>query len=295
MAIFLQAVISGFAQGCVYALIALGYSVIYSTLRMGHFAQGDFYMFGVYLGLTFSFYLGLPIVLVFVLAALVNSLVMLGFERTIYRPMYMGSPMALIMTTMGMQFVMQEVAKIIWGAETRLFPPFFTREVYRFNFFGGTVMLSTQNLLVITVSFSLMIVLTIFMTKTKTGLAMLAISMNRKATSLMGVKVSTLITATYVLAAGFSAVAGTLMGPLYNASFMMGTLAGSKAMIAAIMGGFGSFPGAVLGGIIYGIIETLGSLYITSRYKDAFSFLILILILFLRPQGLLGQKSITKV
>jgi branched-chain amino acid transport system permease protein len=295
MASFLQAILGGFSQGCVYALVALGYSVIYSTLRMGHFAQGDFYMLGCFLGVTFYVRLGLPILLVFVLAAFLNSLIMLGFERTIYRPMYRGSPMALIMTTMGMQYVLQEIAKIIWGAAPVRFLPFFTRAVYQFKVFGSVVSLSTQNVLVISVSISLMIVLTIFITKTKTGLAMLAIAMNSKATTLMGVRVNTLITTTYVMAAAFSAVAGVLMGPLYNASFTMGGLVGAKAMTAAMMGGFGSFPGAVLGGILYGIVETLGSLYITARYKDAFSFIMLALVLIIRPQGLLGKKSITKV
>ena len=133
------------------------------------------------------------------------------------------------------------------------------------------------------------------MKKTKTGLAMSAVSMNRKAASLMGVKISTIIAATYIIAAGLAAIAGVLMGPLYSVRFSMGGSVGTKALTAAVLGGFGSLPGAMLGGVLLGMIETLSSLYISSAYKDAFTFIVLIVVLFFRPQGILGQEKITKV
>ena len=295
MAMLLQAVISGIAQGAVYALIALGYSVIYSTLRMGHFAQGEFYMLGAFIGLTLATKLGLPVVLVFVGAALLTAIVMLILERLAYRPLYSGSPMALLISTMGMQYVVQEIAKLVWGSDVKRFPALFHNKTYYLNVFGDRLAITTQNIFVILICIGLMLVLGLFMKYSKTGMAMRAVAMNRKAASLMGVNSSTIISATYVIAASLAAVAGVLMGPLYSVSFTMGTATGNKAMTAAVMGGFGSLPGAMLGGLLLGVIETLGSLYISSSYKDVFSFILLIIVLFWRPQGILGQEDVVKV
>ncbi|MDR1637081.1 MAG: branched-chain amino acid ABC transporter permease [Treponema sp.] len=295
MVILVQALFSGLAQGCVYALIALGYSVIYSTLKMGHFAQGDFYMLGAFIGLNLAAAFGLPGVLVFMGAALLTSAVMLILEYAAYRPMYNGPPLALLICTLGMQYVVQEIAKTLWGSDVRRFPPLFANTVYYVSFLGDRIAISMQNVWVITVCIALMAALVLFMGKTKTGIAMGAVSMNRKAAALMGVKISTIIRSTYIIAAALAAVAGVLMGPLYSVSFSMGGITGNKAMTAAIMGGFGSLSGAIVGGVLLGIVETLGALYLSSAYKDVFSFVILILILFCRPQGILGQASITKV
>jgi branched-chain amino acid transport system permease protein len=295
MNIFLQALISGAAQGCVYALIALGTSVIFSTLRLGHFAQGDFYMFGVFIGLFLWSQVGLPVILVFIGAIVIVSVTMLVAERLAYRPMYSGSGTSLIMCTLGMQFVIQEIAKFGWGTDIVRFPPMFEAKVYRFGLAGHELTLSTQNVLVISIGVTLMLLLLFFMTKTKTGIAMNAVAMNRKAAALMGVKINTIIAATYVIAAALAAVTGVLMGPQYSARYSMGSTMGNKAMTAAIMGGFGNMGGAILGGMILGIAETMASLYISTAYKDVFSFIILIIVLFCRPQGLLGRARITKV
>lgn len=288
---FIQSVIGGVVQGSVYALIALGYSVIYSTLKMGHFAQGEFYMLGAFLGMTFFTRMGLPVVIVFAGAALVTSIVMLVVERLAYRPLYNRPAMSLLMATMGMQYVMQELARDVWGSDVmrsnNLFPQ-------RSLEFGGLI-ITVQNLLIILVCAVLMIMLTLFMKKTKTGVAMSAVAMNRKAASLMGVRTSTIIMATYVIAACLAAVAGVMMGPIYSVKYSMGTTFGNKAMTAAVMGGFGSLPGAMLGSILLGVVESLCSYYISTSYKDVFSFIILVIVLFCRPQGLLGKKSTTKV
>ena len=152
-----------------------------------------------------------------------------------------------------------------------------------------------QNLAVIGISAVLMIVLTIFMKKTKTGIAMSAVSMNRRAASMMGVKISTIIAATYIISAFLAAVAGCLMGPVYSVVYHMGTTMGNKAMVAAVMGGFGTLPGAMLGGLLLGVAETLCGVYISAAYKEIVSFFILIAVLMIRPQGILGKKSIMKV
>lgn len=291
MITFLQALFSGVAQGAIYALIALGYSVIFSTLKMGHFAQGEFYMLGAFLGMTLASKLGLPAVAVFAGSALITSVVMLVLERVAYRPMYNRPMMGLLIATMGMQFVVQWIARLLWGSDVNRSPELFANESLQV----GPIVVTTQNLWILGICATLMIGLTLFMKKTKTGVAMSAVSMNRKAAALMGVKTHTIIMATYVIAACLAAVAGVMMGPIYTVRFSMGTTVGNKAMTAAVMGGFGSLPGAMLGGVLLGVVETLCGLYISTAYKDAFSFVILVLVLFWRPQGILGKASVTKV
>ena len=285
MVTFFQAVFGGLAQGCVYALIALGYSVIYSTLKMGHFAQGAF------VGLTLFTRMKLPVVIAFAGAALFTSILMLVLERLAYRPLYNRPSMSLLMATLGMQYVVQEIVRDIWGSDVVRSDNIFPQK----NFSIGGLVITAQNLLIILICAVLMIALTVFMKYSKTGRAMTAVSMNRKAASLMGVRTPTIIMATYVIAACLAAVAGVMMGPIYSVKYSMGTTFGNKAMTAAVMGGFGSLPGAMLGSVLLGIVESLCSLYISTAYKDVFSFVILVIVLFCRPQGILGKKSITKV
>lgn len=295
MVIFIQALFSGIAQGAIYALIALGYSVIYRTMQMGHFAQGEFYMLGAFFGLTLATKLGFSAVLVFTGAAALTAIVMLALERLAYRPMYNRPALALLICTLGMQYIVQEIAKTFWGSDIKRFPAIFDNKAFYIPFMGDRIAVTMQNICVILICVALMAGLMIFMKKSKIGMAMNAVAMNRKAAALMGVNINTIIMATYVIAACLAAVAGVLMGPIYSVSFSMGTATGNKAMIAAVMGGFGSLPGAMLGGMILGITETLGALYISSAYKDVFSFILLIVILFWKPQGILGQAKITKV
>ena len=291
MVTFFQAVFGGLAQGCVYALIALGYSVIYSTLKMGHFAQGEFYMVGAFVGLTLFTRMKLPVVIAFAGAALFTSILMLVLERLAYRPLYNRPSMSLLMATLGMQYVVQEIVRDFWGSDVVRSDNIFPQK----NFSIGGLVITAQNLLIILICAVLMIALTVFMKYSKTGRAMTAVSMNRKAASLMGVRTPTIIMATYVIAACLAAVAGVMMGPIYSVKYSMGTTFGNKAMTAAVMGGFGSLPGAMLGSVLLGIVESLCSLYISTAYKDVFSFVILVIVLFCRPQGILGKKSITKV
>lgn len=260
MVTFFQAVFGGLAQGCVYALIALGYSVIYSTLKMGHFAQGEFYMVGAFVGLTLFTRMKLPVVIAFAGAALFTSILMLVLERLAYRPLYNRPSMSLLMATLGMQYVVQEIVRDIWGSDVVRSDNIFPQK----NFSIGGLVITAQNLLIILICAVLMIALTVFMKYSKTGRAMTAVSMNRKAASLMGVRTPTIIMATYVIAACLAAVAGVMMGPIYSVKYSMGTTFGNKAMTAAVMGGFGSLPGAMLGSVLLGIVESLCSLYIST-------------------------------
>lgn len=287
----MQAAFSGIVTGSVYALIALGYSIIYRTMRMGHFAQGDFYMFGAFVGCQLFTVWKLPVVAAFAGAMLVTSILMLIVERLTYRNLYSGSAMALLMATMGMQYIIQEIVKNIWGADNMKANNIFPSKVFQV----GSLIVTLQDICILSICVVLMLALTWFMKNTKTGVAMNAVSMNRKAASLMGVRNNRIIMVTYVLSACMAAIAGTMMGPIYSVRYTMGTTFGNKAMTAAVMGGFGSLPGAMLGSIILGVVESLSNLYIGTKYRDIVAFVILVIVLFTKPQGLLGRKSTTKV
>ena len=258
----MQAAFSGIVTGSVYALIALGYSIIYRTMRMGHFAQGDFYMFGAFVGCQLFTVWKLPVVVVFAGSMLVTSILMLVVERLTYRNLYAGSSMALLMATMGMQYIIQEIVRNIWGSDNMKASNIFPSKVFQV----GSLIVTLQDICILSICVILMLALTWFMKNTKTGVAMNAVSMNRKAASLMGVRNNRII-----------------------------TTFGNKAMTAAVMGGFGSLPGAMLGSVILGVVESLSNLYIGTKYRDIVAFVILVIVLFTKPQGLLGKKSTTKV
>lgn len=287
----MQAAFSGIVTGSVYALIALGYSIIYRTMRMGHFAQGDFYMFGAFVGCQLFTVWKLPVVVVFAGSMLVTSILMLVVERLTYRNLYAGSSMALLMATMGMQYIIQEIVRNIWGSDNMKASNIFPSKVFQV----GSLIVTLQDICILSICVVLMLALTWFMKNTKTGVAMNAVSMNRKAASLMGVRNNRIIMVTYVLSACMAAIAGTMMGPIYSVRYTMGTTFGNKAMTAAVMGGFGSLPGAMLGSVILGVVESLSNLYIGTKYRDIVAFVILVIVLFTKPQGLLGKKSTTKV
>ena len=291
----MQCVVSGVAQGAIYGLIALGYSVIFSTMRMGHFAQGDFYMFGAYLAFQALSRWNSSVWIGVALAVVGTSLLMLVTERLVYRPMYTGAGTGLLIATMGMQFIIQEIARVIWGTEVRKIMPFISTGSVTYNLFGMNLVIAIENLVFILVCSILMIILALFMKFTKMGLSMSATSMNRDAAQLMGVKLTTVIATTYIMAASLAAISGLLMGPRFSVTYSMGAATGSRAMTAAVLGGFGSMPGAMLGGILLGIIEITGAYYISSAYREVFTFAVLIIVLFWRPQGILGRRSITKV
>ena len=295
MEIFLQCVISGIAQGAIYGLIALGYSVIFSTMRMGHFAQGDFYMIGAYLAYQSLSLWSQSIWVTVVVAVIGTSLIMLLIERVVYRTMYAGSSTSLLIATMGTQFIVQELAVLIWGSETRKIMPYIPPGSVTYNFRNMQFVISIESIVFITVCSVLMIILALFMKFTKMGQSMSAVSMNKDAAQLMGVKLTTVIATTYIMAASLAAISGLLMGPRYSVVYTMGNLTGNRAMTAAVLGGFGNMPGAMLGGVLLGIVEIVGAFYISSAYRDVFTFAVLILVLFWRPQGILGRRGITKV
>ncbi len=297
MVILLQCVIQGIAQGSIYALVALGYSIIFSSVRMANFSQGDFFMVGA-VSCYFMFVVNkLPLLVSMAISVTFTSILMLIIERLAFRPQYNRPGIGLMITTMGMQYIVQEIVKMIFGAEPRKMPPIFGADnrTFAFKLLNSEIRAAQTDMIIILLCAIFMTSLAIFIKYTKVGIAMSAVSINRRAAQLMGIKLTTIITVTYVLAAAFSALAGIMTSPRFSVSFTMGGAPGSKAMTSAVLGGFGNMPGAMLGGIVMGIIEIMTAFYISTAYRDVVVFVVLTTVLFWRPQGLLGRRSITKV
>lgn len=292
MNIFIQCVINGVALGAVYTIMALSYTILFGTLRIANFAQGDIYMIGMLLGFTFYVNASMHFVLALVLSIIITTAVLLLIERAVYRPILKVSSMYLFIATIGMATFLRNASQLVFGSESYSFPHLLGSSPI---WITEDISILPQNIIIICVGVVLVIALFLFMRKTKTGLAMSAVSMNPFAASLMGVNYSKITTITYTISASMAAIAGVFTAPIYNVNTTVGATLGLKALIAAVMGGFGNSVGAILGGMILGLVEALGSTYISSAYKDAFAFILLLIILFLRPQGILGRKSISKV
>lgn len=292
MDILIQCIINGIAIGAVYSIMALSYTILFGTLKIANFAQGDIYMIGMLLGYTFYVSASLPFIVSLVISIIITIAVLLIIDRVVYRHILKVSSMYLFIATIGMATFLRNFSQLIFGSESYSFPHLFGSTPIQIT---ENISIIPQNILIIIVCIALVIALFWFMRKTKTGLAMSAVSMNPFAASLMGVNYSRITTITYAISAGMAAIAGVFSAPLYNVSTTIGASLGLKALVAAVMGGFGNVPGAILGGILLGLIEALGSTYISSAYKDAFAFIILLVVLFIRPQGILGRKNISKV
>ncbi len=299
---FTQQLINGLALGAVYALIALGYTMVYGILQLINFAHGEVYMLGAYLGiivLGMLTYLGLPAYSL-TLSILITVLVSISFcafygagiERIAYRPLRNATKLAPLISAVGMSIILQNVVMLTQGKEYKNLPPMLPSQ--GFNLFGANV--SPVQIFILSVSILIMIALHLFVKKTSLGKAMRATSQDRVMAGLVGINVNQVISVTFMIGSALAAVAGVMVTLYYGVvHFFMGYLAGIKAFTAAVLGGIGSIPGAMLGGFILGMIENFGASYISSVYKDAFAFLVLIITLILRPAGLLGQKAVDKV
>jgi branched-chain amino acid transport system permease protein len=291
MDIFLQAIINSLASGSMYALIAIGYSLIVSTMDLTNFAQGEIFMVGAFFGLTFFVWLGLPFWLSFMLAVLATAILACIIERLAYRPLYKAPINYLLLSTIGVSILLKNAARIVWGTETFAFPSVLgDKPVYI-----GNLIIIPQNIWIIGVGIFFMIILSLFLKKTNFGTAMRAVSMNKLAASLMGIKLSMVTMCTMAISAALGAVSGVMMAPVFHVDASMGSLVGLKAFTAAVLGGYGDLRGAVIGGLTLGILETLGSRFISSNYRDAIAFIVLFIILFIRPQGIMGKAKVVKV
>lgn len=294
-----QYIINGIAQGAIYALIALGYTMVYGILKLINFAHGEFYMVGAFLGVIAIGTLGMPVwIAIPVVMAASGGLAVL-VERIAYRPLRNAGRVAPLITALGVSIFLLEAARVIFGAQPRSFPPVMEQQIYDLAFLGeafdGVIVQKTQ-LVILAVSLSLMFLLRWVVQSTKVGRAMRALSMDFDASRLMGVPLNRTIAFTFFVGAALAGVAGILVGMHYNnVDTYMGQLAGLKAFTAAVLGGIGVIPGAVLGAFALGVIENLVVGYMESSYRDAIAFAILIFVLMVRPWGLMGKPERVKV
>ncbi len=302
---FLQQTINGLAWGSIYALIALGYTMVYGILRLINFAHGDVYMIGAMVGCLLSQWLltwmgaaamsSSLIVFPFVLASSMMVCALLGFliERIAYRPLRQAPRINSLITAIGVSLLLQFGGQMLFGADPRFFPPLISEK----PIFAGTgLIINRAQILILSTTFVLMVSLHLFVTKTKWGLALRAVSHSHVASQLMGFPLNRVITLTFMLGSALAGAGGVLVGlsnPKVDA--LMGIMPGLKAFVAAVLGGIGSIPGACLGGLLMGVLETYVTAYISSTYRDALAFVLLILILLFRSQGLLGRKKVEKV
>ncbi len=295
---FLQQLVNGLSLGSIYALIALGYTMVYGVLRLINFAHGDVYMVGAYVGYYLSRKLAgrepsFVSAFVVMLGAMVAcALLGLVIERLAYRPVRRASRLTLLITAIGVSLFLENGGQLVFGPDPKFFPSL----APHFDFLVADVRLTSEQITVIGVSFLLMVLLQFFIMKTRTGKAMRAVSFNLDAAKLMGISTDWIIAVTFALGSALAAAAGVLIGmQIPKIDPLMGILYGLKAFVAAVLGGIGNVPGAVLGGLLIGISEVMVVGYLSSTYRDAIAFGILILVLLLRPQGILGSVQKEKV
>lgn len=290
---FLQQLINGVALGSVYALIALGYTMVYGIITLINFAHGEIFMVGAFIGWILVSYFKMNI-FVAIFGAMVFCMIMgVLIELIAYRALRKSSRLSALISAIGVSIFLSSLAQMIFGADAKGFPDtaFPVRQIHI-----GSADISTLQILIIGVSAILMIGLEFIVQKTKIGKAMRATSEDYNTSALMGINVNRVISFTFALGSALAAAGGVLVGVLFNAiSFNMGLMAGLKAFAAAVLGGIGSIPGAMLGGLLLGVSEVFGVAIGFSSYRDAIAFTILVLVLLVKPTGLLGQKITKKV
>ena len=290
---FLSYLISGISLGSVYAIIALGYTMVYGIAKMLNFAHGDVIMIGGYVSFCAMFYLGLPSIVAVLMAVVVCTVLGIVIERLAYKPLRSAPSLAVLITAIGVSYFLQNSALLIWKAAARSYPPVVTGAV---KIFGGKLTVSYVSLLTIAACVVIMIGLTTFVNKSKMGKAMRACSEDKAAAQLMGISLNRTISFTFAIGSALAAVAGALLCSSYpTLQPTTGAMPGIKAFVAAVFGGIGSIPGAFLGGILLGIIENLSKAYISTQLSDAIVFLVLVVVLIVKPTGLLGKKVNVKV
>ena len=291
---FLSYLISGISLGSIYAIIALGYTMVYGIARMLNFAHGDIIMVGGFAIFTMVSTLGMAPMVGILTAVAVCTVLGVTIEFVAYRPLRGAASLAVLITAIGVSYLLQNVALLIFGSNARQFTSVVT--VPGIKLAGGRLSISGETIVTIVVCFVIMAGLTAFINKTKVGQAMLAVSEDRGAATLMGINVNKTIAITFAIGSALAAIAGALLCSTYpSLTPYTGSMPGIKAFVAAVFGGIGSIPGALIGGIILGVVENLSKAYISSQLSDAIVFSLLIIILLVRPTGILGKKINEKV
>nr|WP_066501398.1 branched-chain amino acid ABC transporter permease [Abyssisolibacter fermentans] len=289
-----QQIFDGLTLGMVYALIAVGYSLVFGILRLVNFSHGSVYAFGAHIALVVAVSMQWGI-----FPALLISIIATGFlgiliDKLSLKPLRekKSKPIAALITTIGVSYIIQNLLMIIFGSQSKWFPKIFNYGIIKL----GSISVNSTQLFIFLVSLLLLIILTVIIQKTKVGLAMRAVEQNPKAAHLMGINVNYIVSFTFFLGGASAAIAGTLISGYYQVVYPnMGFIAGLKAFSAAVLGGIGVLYGSVIGGLVVGLSESFAVSYFGGGYRDAVAFVILILVLIIRPKGIFGKKDITKV
>ena len=290
----LQYLINGISIGSVYAIIALGYTMVYGIAKMLNFAHGDVIMVGAYMSYSVTSYLGLPTAVGILTAIVVCTLLGMLIEGLAYKPLRGVPSLAVLITAIGVSYFLQNAAQLIWSSAPKNFTSIVTMEPI--HLFNNQIVITGEVLLTVAVSALVMVGLHLFTTRTRTGKAMRAVSEDRAAAQLMGINVNRTISMTFAIGSALAAVAGVLLcSTVPTLQPTTGAMPGIRAFTAAVFGGIGSIPGAMLGGILLGIIETFAKAYLSSQFSDAIVFSVLIIILLVKPAGLLGKQIQEKV
>jgi branched-chain amino acid transport system permease protein len=288
----IQQLINGVSLGSIYALIALGYTMVYGIIKLINFAHGDIYMLGAYVGFFATAVLKMSFVPALITAMIGAALAGMLIERLAYRPLRNAPKIAVLITAIGVSLLLEYGGMLLVSPQPRTFPAVFEAQTYNI---GGFI-INNQQIVILAVSVILMMVLTYVVNRTKVGKAMRACSFDTDAARLMGIDVNRVISFTFGIGSALAAAAGVLVGVYYNSiDPLMGIMPGLKAFVAAVLGGIGVIPGAMAGGIILGVVEALVSGFISSTFRDAAAFAILIIILLFKPSGIFGKNVREKV
>ena len=292
---FISYLINGISLGSVYAIIALGYTMVYGIAKMLNFAHGDVIMIGGYVVLVAMTSAGMPPIAAVLLAVVVCTLLGIVIERVAYKPLRNASSnLAVLITAIGVSYLLQNIALLMFGANTKSFTSVVSIPALKLA--DGQLIISGETIVTIVSCIVIMVGLTLFIKKTKAGQAMLAVSEDKGAALLMGINVNGTIALTFAIGSGLAAIAGVLLCSAYpSLTPYTGAMPGIKAFVAAVFGGIGSIPGALIGGILLGIIEILGKAYISSQLADAIVFAVLIIVLLVKPTGIMGKNIQEKV
>lgn len=292
MTVFIQQLINGLSLGSIYALVALGYTMVYGIIKLINFAHGDIYMLGAYFGFLAITYLNVGFIPAILIAMVGCAILGVTIERIAYKPLRNATRIAALITAIGVSYFLEAGTQKVMGTQVRTFPSVLGNNVY--TFYG--LRITSQQIVIFMTSIVLMLVLQFIVKKTKIGRAMRAVSTDANAAKLMGINVDATISFTFAIGSALAGAAGVLVGIYYTTiNPLMGMLPGIKAFIAAVFGGIGIIPGAMFGGFFIGICEALVSGYGGSLFKDAVVYVILIIILVIKPAGLLGKNVKEKV
>ena len=292
--VFLSNLVNGVSLGSIYAIIALGYTMVYGIAKMLNFAHGDVIMVGAYIIFCAAQYWKLPLPAALLIAMLVSTALGITIEKLAYKPLRQATSLAVLITAIGMSYLLQNTALLIWGANPKVFPDMLN--IGSISLFSGQLLIKGETLITILVNIVIMVALTLFISRSRMGKAMRCVSEDKGAAELMGINVNTTISVTFAIGSALAAIAGLLLCSSYPMlQPTTGSMPGIKAFTAAVFGGIGSIPGAMLGGVLLGVIEILGKAYISTELGDAIVFAVLIIVLLVRPTGLLGKPVREKV